>query len=232
MDPKVTEFLFAPVSITRNCSSQLSDPVYELTQFCSCQAPTKPSPLIHFTFPRLSKEIINAAYPDAEIAAPNHDLGRKLLNMLPPLSEAIQLCELYLEHGKYMCESLYLSYCYLNLWSQVVSSSSSWVIRSTPQQNLPTWVCINPWLYLFSTDEFCYGKRVRNFLVFFRTRVSIRSIRARRTRRPSSTPDLCRITRILLLVPGYTLTFRSANLLYHNQFRCDIGAYNQLAALW
>jgi hypothetical protein len=65
-------------------------------------APTKPSPLIHFTFPRLSKEIINAAYPDAEIAAPNHDLGRKLLNMLPPLSEAIQLCELYLEHGKYM----------------------------------------------------------------------------------------------------------------------------------
>lgn len=52
-------------------------------------------------FPRLTKEIIEATFPDMEISIPNGKLGRQIFNMLPPLSEALKLCELYIEHGKY-----------------------------------------------------------------------------------------------------------------------------------
>jgi hypothetical protein len=52
-------------------------------------------------FPRLSKDIVQASFPDMEISLPNALLGRQIFNTLPPLSEAIKLCELYMEHGKY-----------------------------------------------------------------------------------------------------------------------------------
>jgi hypothetical protein len=52
-------------------------------------------------FPRLSKDIVDASYPDMEITLHKGGLGRQIFEMLPPLSEAIKLCELYLEHGTY-----------------------------------------------------------------------------------------------------------------------------------
>jgi hypothetical protein len=52
-------------------------------------------------FPRLSKDIVDAAYPDLEITLYKGGLGRQIFDMLPPLSEAVKLCELYLEHGTY-----------------------------------------------------------------------------------------------------------------------------------
>lgn len=33
----------------------------------------------------------------------DRDLGNEIFSLLPPLGEAVRLCELYLEHGKYMC---------------------------------------------------------------------------------------------------------------------------------
>lgn len=54
-------------------------------------------------FPRLSKNIVEAAYPDMEITLQKDDLGKQIFDMLPPLSEAIKLCDLYMEHRTYTC---------------------------------------------------------------------------------------------------------------------------------
>ncbi|KAF5384815.1 hypothetical protein D9615_000960 [Tricholomella constricta] len=49
---------------------------------------------------RLSKQLTERSYPDPEICDPA--LGREIFSSLPPLSEAIHLCEIYQEHGKFM----------------------------------------------------------------------------------------------------------------------------------
>ncbi|KAE9397439.1 hypothetical protein BT96DRAFT_957908 [Gymnopus androsaceus JB14] len=74
--------------------------------------PHKPSTSVLGT--RLSQKIINGAQycrDDSEHSfngalTPSerdiHETGKEIFNLLPPLSEAIRLCEVYLEHGKYM----------------------------------------------------------------------------------------------------------------------------------
>jgi len=57
-------------------------------------------------FPRLSKEIVEASCPDSEIVIYKEDLGRQVLDMLPPFAEAIKLCDLYMEHGIYTWAAL------------------------------------------------------------------------------------------------------------------------------
>lgn len=42
--------------------------------------------------------MILAAFPEAEIMS----LGEEALSLLPSLAEAIRLCDIYLEYGKYM----------------------------------------------------------------------------------------------------------------------------------
>lgn len=61
----------------------------------------KPSPLTSLMFPRLSKLILDASFPDMEVATINETLGRHIWSLLPPWEEALRLCEIYLEHGKY-----------------------------------------------------------------------------------------------------------------------------------
>ncbi|KAJ7083350.1 fungal-specific transcription factor domain-containing protein [Mycena belliarum] len=51
--------------------------------------------------PRLSRRIVELSFPDLDV--PDDDeVGREIFEMLPPLSEAIRLCETYLEHGQYL----------------------------------------------------------------------------------------------------------------------------------
>ena len=64
-------------------------------------APTHPSSLTTHSFPRLTKEIISAAYPDAEITTDDTSLASLILSLLPPPPEALLLCESYLLHGSY-----------------------------------------------------------------------------------------------------------------------------------
>ncbi|KAG5638504.1 hypothetical protein H0H81_012309 [Sphagnurus paluster] len=49
---------------------------------------------------RLSKKFIEACWPETCAADPA--LGEEIFGLLPPLSEAIRLCEIYQEHGKYL----------------------------------------------------------------------------------------------------------------------------------
>ncbi|KAK7063598.1 Zn(2)-C6 fungal-type domain-containing protein [Favolaschia claudopus] len=60
------------------------------------KAPASPAVLP----PRLSRRIIETSFPSSDI--PDDGLGRDIYAMLPPLSEAIRLCDLYLEHGAYL----------------------------------------------------------------------------------------------------------------------------------
>ncbi len=48
--------------------------------------------------PRISKRIIESNCADPL----DESLGHEIFSLLPPLSEAVHLCEVYLEHGKYL----------------------------------------------------------------------------------------------------------------------------------
>ncbi|KAJ6601099.1 fungal-specific transcription factor domain-containing protein [Mycena vulgaris] len=50
--------------------------------------------------PRLSRRIIELSFPDLDVQ--DEDLGQEVFEMLPSLSEAIRLCDTYLEHGTYL----------------------------------------------------------------------------------------------------------------------------------
>ncbi|KAJ7146435.1 fungal-specific transcription factor domain-containing protein [Mycena epipterygia] len=55
--------------------------------------------------PRLSRRIIELGlFPDPDVL--DVDLGREVFEMLPPLSQAIRLCEMYLEHASYLSTTL------------------------------------------------------------------------------------------------------------------------------
>ncbi|KAJ6541643.1 fungal-specific transcription factor domain-containing protein [Mycena capillaripes] len=59
---------------------------------------TPPSPTV--LPPRLSRRIIESTFPDSDVL--DEELGREIIELLPPLSEAIRLCDTYLEHGAYL----------------------------------------------------------------------------------------------------------------------------------
>ncbi|KIJ66602.1 hypothetical protein HYDPIDRAFT_26938 [Hydnomerulius pinastri MD-312] len=50
--------------------------------------------------PRLSRRILDAWMPDTDLVPVDDELRKIVMGHLPPLSEAIRLCELYLEWGK------------------------------------------------------------------------------------------------------------------------------------
>ncbi|KAF7340940.1 Zn(2)-C6 fungal-type domain-containing protein [Mycena sanguinolenta] len=59
--------------------------------------------------PRLSRRIIESCFPlpdslpDSDgVDKCNSGIGREIFELLPPLSEAIRLCDMYLEHGSYL----------------------------------------------------------------------------------------------------------------------------------
>ncbi|KAF8079273.1 fungal-specific transcription factor domain-containing protein [Lyophyllum atratum] len=58
------------------------------------QPPAKPFP------PRLSQRLAELSHP--ELQGCDSGLGREIFSLLPTLSEAIHLCEIYQEHGKFM----------------------------------------------------------------------------------------------------------------------------------
>lgn len=51
--------------------------------------------------PRLSRRLIDSYSCDSDLHDEN--VGREAFSMLPPLSEAMRLCDLYLDHGRYLC---------------------------------------------------------------------------------------------------------------------------------
>ncbi|KAJ7463765.1 hypothetical protein FB451DRAFT_1403774 [Mycena latifolia] len=64
------------------------------------KVPPAPTALL----PWLSRQIIELLFPDSDVQ--DDDLGREVSEILPPLSEAIRLCDTYLVHGAYLPTTL------------------------------------------------------------------------------------------------------------------------------
>ncbi|KAF8956467.1 hypothetical protein BDZ97DRAFT_1925478 [Flammula alnicola] len=64
------------------------------------QATSKPLRPSKQALPRLSKRMMEASFPDPEIR--DDGLLSEVLDLLPPHSEALHLCDLYLEYGKFL----------------------------------------------------------------------------------------------------------------------------------
>lgn len=62
------------------------------------RALSKPQSMSTLVLPRISKRIIESNCADPL----DESLGHEIFSLLPPLSEAAHLCEVYLEHGKYL----------------------------------------------------------------------------------------------------------------------------------
>ncbi|KAG7451871.1 uncharacterized protein BT62DRAFT_959771 [Guyanagaster necrorhizus] len=62
------------------------------------RALSKPQSTSTLVLPRVSKRIIESNCADPL----DESLGHEVFSLLPPLSEAVRLCEIYLEHGKYL----------------------------------------------------------------------------------------------------------------------------------
>ncbi|KAI0756451.1 hypothetical protein C8Q80DRAFT_1128643 [Daedaleopsis nitida] len=53
-------------------------------------------------FPRLTKELVDEAYKELDVPCTSREIGVEAMKLLPPLSQACQLCESFLEFGKYV----------------------------------------------------------------------------------------------------------------------------------
>ncbi|RPD64668.1 hypothetical protein L226DRAFT_565357 [Lentinus tigrinus ALCF2SS1-7] len=53
-------------------------------------------------FPRLSKQLVDEANKELDVQCKTHEAGLEMVELLPPLSQATQLCETFLECGKYL----------------------------------------------------------------------------------------------------------------------------------
>lgn len=54
------------------------------------------------TLPRLSQEIVDEANKELDVPLVNCDIAIEMMKMLPPLSQACQLGETFLEFGKFL----------------------------------------------------------------------------------------------------------------------------------
>lgn len=86
--------LMLRISVFDPCKSPNELFIY-FSQTLLQQAFSKPQPVSSLAFPRVSRRIIEASCP--EITGVDPALVEEIFSLLPPLSEAIRLCEIYLE---------------------------------------------------------------------------------------------------------------------------------------
>lgn len=85
------------------------------------QPPLKqqPKPPFSETFPRLSKQILDAWLPGSDCVPVDNGLWKPVYSYLPPLSEAVRLSEIYLEWGKVLWTPLTRSELFDNILGSV-----------------------------------------------------------------------------------------------------------------
>ncbi|KAG2336887.1 hypothetical protein BDR05DRAFT_896174 [Suillus weaverae] len=79
----------------------------------------QPKPPFSETFPRLSKQILDAWLPGSDSAPFDNGLWKPVYSYLPPLSEAVRLSEIYLEWGKVLWTPLTRSELFDNILGSV-----------------------------------------------------------------------------------------------------------------
>ncbi|KAG1783395.1 hypothetical protein EV702DRAFT_1176541 [Suillus placidus] len=84
----------------------------------------QPKPPFSETFPRLSKQILDAWLPGSDSAPFDNGLWKPVYSYLPPLSEAVRLSEIYLEWGKVLWTPLTRSELFDNILGSVYRAKS------------------------------------------------------------------------------------------------------------
>ncbi|EJF67345.1 hypothetical protein DICSQDRAFT_151630 [Dichomitus squalens LYAD-421 SS1] len=73
-------------------------------------------------YPRLSKELVDEANKELDVPCRSREIGIEMMKLLPPLSQACQMCETFLEYGKYVWYPLPRKYIFDDIVSLVYSS--------------------------------------------------------------------------------------------------------------
>ncbi|KAG1799032.1 uncharacterized protein HD556DRAFT_1430789 [Suillus plorans] len=84
----------------------------------------QPKPAFSETFPRLSKQILDAWLPGSDCVPSDNGLWKPVYSYLPPLSEAVRLSEIYLEWGKVLWTPLTRSELFDNILQSVYHAKS------------------------------------------------------------------------------------------------------------
>ncbi|KAG2106993.1 uncharacterized protein F5147DRAFT_746108 [Suillus discolor] len=84
----------------------------------------QPKPPFSETFPRLSKQILDAWLPGSDCVPSDNGLWKPVYSYLPPLSEAVRLSEIYLEWGKVLWTPLTRSELFDNILRSVYHAKS------------------------------------------------------------------------------------------------------------
>ncbi|TFK85568.1 hypothetical protein K466DRAFT_587982 [Polyporus arcularius HHB13444] len=87
-------------------------------------------------FPRLSKQLVDECNKELDVQCKTHEPGLEMMQYLPPLSKACQLCETFLEHGKYLWYPLPRKYLFDDIVGMVYQNykdSSKCNIAATHQ---------------------------------------------------------------------------------------------------
>ncbi|KAG1902682.1 uncharacterized protein F5891DRAFT_1127608 [Suillus fuscotomentosus] len=79
----------------------------------------QPKPAFSETFPRLSKQILDAWLPGSDCVQTDNGLWEPVYSYLPPLSEAVRLSEIYLEWGKVLWTPLTRSELFDNILRRI-----------------------------------------------------------------------------------------------------------------
>ena len=66
------------------------------------QAPERLTTNDNIRFPRLTKELVDEANKELDVRCRNRETGAEMMKLLPPLSQACQMCETFLEYGRYV----------------------------------------------------------------------------------------------------------------------------------
>ncbi|OBZ79070.1 putative transcriptional regulatory protein C1F7.11c [Grifola frondosa] len=65
-------------------------------------APEKLQPMTNVAYPRLSQEFVDEANKELDIPCDNVGIAADFMRILPPLSQACHLCEIFLEYGQFI----------------------------------------------------------------------------------------------------------------------------------
>lgn len=75
------------------------------------KAPERNAPAGCSECPHLSKQLIKEAFMDLDSQCTDHEVGRELFTLLPTLSQACRLCDIFLEHGQFACAIIKYENC-------------------------------------------------------------------------------------------------------------------------
>ncbi|KAF7298747.1 Zn(2)-C6 fungal-type domain-containing protein [Mycena indigotica] len=123
------------------------------------------------TTPRLPKRITDLSFPDCEVT--DSDLASEVFGFLPPLSEAIRLCDIYFEHGAYLSFTLQRTELLDDVLDAVYRAGSFAMMRT--HHSLSLLFSVFSIATLFDSDQEAYSVQAQEFHYLARAALALSS---------------------------------------------------------